>query len=234
MKELELSNRIDCEELDTDNINFEVKNLIFYGLKKIYLRNVFGKKGLLYKLKGDVKIEIVGNAGTEFANEISGPRIVVDGDVGENSAFGVINGKFTVFGSCSRNFANEVQSGEFYILENIAENSFYRLQKSCKVVIGGQPGNNFANLISGGVVIVLNLKGGNIFIDDWFKNCTSGIIYLRGIKENIVASSKKFYVSATNENDEDIYLPLISEFARQFSYSLSEIKSVPFYKLRIR
>lgn len=234
MEETRLSNRLDCKDIDSEKINFEVKNFIFNNFKNIYLRNVFGKPGLLEGLKGNVKIEIVGDVSDHFANEIYGPKIIVNGNVGENSASRIINGKLTIFGSSLKNFASEVRKGEFYVLGNCGEKSFFRLQKSCNVVIGGQPGSDFARLLSGGVVIILNLKDGNMFIDEWFKGYTSGTIYLRGKRENIITRDDRFSILQVNEDDEDIFLPLISEFARQFSFSLSEIKSVPFCRLGVR
>ncbi|OGI20132.1 MAG: hypothetical protein A3B68_00880 [Candidatus Melainabacteria bacterium RIFCSPHIGHO2_02_FULL_34_12] len=53
-------------------------------------------------------------------------------------------------------------------------------------------------------------------------------IYLRGGIKNL---NNKFNLVETNDTDEDVYLPLISEFSRLFKVSLSEIKSKQFYRL---
>ena len=231
MSNVQLSNQIDCSNLSSEEINYNVKDLIFNNYKHIVLKNVHGKKGLLEGLKGNIKIEIIGDVDSLFANSIDGAKIIVNGNIGDNSAGGVKSGKFTLFGSSGNYFGNNVDSGEFYILENCGRNSFSKLTNLSKVVIGGYPGINFGESSKGGRIIILNLKGGNFFIDNetkFFENSRIDSIYVRG---NIKINNNKFLIENIIEEDEDIYLPLISEFARLFSYSLSEIKSKPFYRI---
>ncbi|MBI3590383.1 MAG: hypothetical protein HY094_03260 [Candidatus Melainabacteria bacterium] len=235
MSTTELSNNIDCLNLTADEINFQIKNLMFNNFKNAILKNVYGKNGLLEGLKGNIKIEIIGDVSSDFGNNINGPKIVVNGDINNNSACNVKSGKFTVYGSCINCFGNDAKAGEFYILENCGKNSFLNLGSSSKVVIGGFVNSGFAFDNNGGTIIVLNLKGGNIYIeDDWFKDYKSGHIYFRGEKEKINAASHRFLIENVTAADEDIYLPLISEFARLFNYSLDEIKSKPFNRILMR
>ena len=234
MTQTQMNNKIDCSGLTPDEINYQVKNLIFNGFKYIILRNLYGKHPLLEGLKGNVKLEILGNVSSGFANWINGPKITVVGDVGSNSACNVYNGKFTVFGNCDNNFGNNVKEGEFYIFRSCGKNSFSNLTSASKVVVGGQVSNGFAANSYGGAVAILNLGGGSVFIeDDWFRDSQNIFVYIRSSKEQIKAS-ERFVVEETNNSDEDVYLPLISEFARLFSFSLSEIKSEKFYKVSLK
>lgn len=231
MTQIKLSNKIDCTNLTTDEINFQIKNLIFNNCKNVILRTVGSKAGLLESLSGSLKIEIIGNAGAGFACGISGIKVIVNGNIDDDSACSVKNGKFTVFGSCANNFGGDAKSSEFYILEGCGRRSFFNLTNS-KIILGGLPSGEFASSNNGGTIIILNLSGGNIFVeDDWFIKYIGGYIYLRGEKEKIKIASDRFSLVETSCSDEDIYLPLISEFARLFNYSLSEIKSKPFYRI---
>lgn len=231
MTQMKLSNKIDCTDLTTDEINFQIKDLIFNNCKNVILKNVGSKAGLLESISGNLKIEIIGDVGASFANGISEIKVVVNGNSGDDSACSVKNSKFTVFGSCANNFGGDAKSSEFYILEGCGKRSFFNLTNS-KVILGGLPSGEFASSNNGGTIIILNLSGGNIFIeDDWFVKYSGGHIYLRGAKGEIKIASDRFSLVETSCSDEDIYLPLISEFARLFNYSLSEIKSKHFYRI---
>lgn len=234
MADLKSKNIINCSDLSSDQINYEVKNLLFNNIKNIILKDVNNKKNLLNDLKGNIKIEIIGNPCSYFADELDGPKVIVNGDISNYSACNMIGGKITVFGSCGNDFAGDVKSGEFYILENCGSNSFSNLNENCKVVIGGCPGNIFACGNKGGVIVVLNLKGGKMFIDDnsrWLERAKNVSVFLRGDCKSL---TDKILLENTKDSDEDIYLPLISEFARLFKYSLSEIKSKPFYRINLK
>lgn len=230
---MKLKNIIDCTSFSSEEINYKVKELAFDNSKHIILKNPTRKKGLLEGLKGEVKIEIIGDVGSEFANNINGPKIIVNGNIGNNSAQNIKKGKLTVFGSCGDMFGTNACSSEFYILENCGKNSFLDLSEDSKVVIGGIAGNGFLENKSCGRAVILNLQGGNIFIkDDWVGNTDSGSIYLRGEKEKIKITGNQILIKNTTIEDDDIYLPMISEFARLFKFSLSEIKSKQFYRIR--
>lgn len=225
------AHQIDCSDLSLSGIDLKVKDLIFNGSKRVILKNVSGKQNLLEGLKGGIKIEIIGDVFSNFANDIDGPRIIVNGNVGDNSCLNIKSGKVAVFGSCGNYFGNDVKSGEFYILENCGKNSFLNFSNLTKLVIGGQCASGFLNNMNGGVVVVLNLIEGNLFIDKvTFRDFSNGFIYFRGNKESIKLQDSNLSLINVTYEDEDIYLPLISEFARLFNCSLGEIKSKPFYK----
>lgn len=234
MPELNLSTKVDCLNLDKDDINLKIDKLISNSFKSVILTNVSGKKSVLVGLKGSIKIEIVGDVGSDFASDINGLKIVVNGNIGDKSAQNVEDVKFTVFGSCLNSFGNNIKSSEFYILENCTKDSFLNIRSYSKVIIGGQPSSGFAHNLNGGIIVILNLKGGSIFVDDdWFRNFIRGNIYIRGEKNKIKITSNRFTVHETDDTDLDFYLPVISEFARLFSMSLSEIRSLPFYGLKV-
>lgn len=230
---MKLKNIIDCTGFSSEEINYKVKELVFDNSKHIILKNPTRKKGLLEGLKGEVKIEIIGDVGSEFANNINGPKIIVNGNIGNNSAQNIKGGKLTVFGSCGSYFACNAESSEFYILENCSKNSFFNIKNNSKVIVGGQITPPFGKN-SDSTFVILNLSGGAHFIDDeWNESIGNNKIFLRGNKEKIRTTSKKIKLIEANNNDEDVYLPLISEYARLFNYSLDEIKSIPFYKIEI-
>ena len=229
-----LNQIIDCSVLSVNEINNSIKELISHNIKNVILKNANGKENLLEGLTGNIKIEVFGNTAPYFANKINGPKIIVNGDVGANSLCDVKQGKITVFGSCGNNFGGNVTSCEFYVLDNCGFDSFSNLTDLSCAVIGGQVGKNFAGKTNGGKIIILNLKGGTMFLDDnssWFHNFNDGFIYLRG---EYKLNTDKFLLEKVNEKDEDVYLPLVSEFARLFKYSLSDIKSKPIYKVILK
>ena len=230
---MQLNNKIDCVNLTTDEINFQIKNLIFNNCKNILLKNADDKAGLLESISANLKIEILGDVGASFANGISGIKVIVNGNSSDDSACSVKNSKLTIFGSCASNFGGSSKTSEFYILEGCGKRSFFNLTDS-KVILGGLPSGEFASSNNGGTIVVLNLPGGNIFVEnDWFVKYSGGHIYLRGEKGKIKIAGDRFSLVEASCSDEDIYLPLISEFARLFNYSLNEIKSKPFCKIGI-
>lgn len=237
MPENKIDNQINCTDLSSDEINFQVKNLMFSNCKHIVLRNPNKKNNLLEGLKGSIKIEIIGDVGSNFINNINGPKIIINGSVGDDSACNVQNTKITVFGSCGNNFACGAKNSEFYVFENCGKDSFFNLTAS-KLIVGGLLGvgslSRGTSWCAPTIVVMLNLKGGNVFIDideEWVKNVKDIIFYLRGEHK---ATTNKYLIKKTNEDDEDIYLPLISEFARQFNYSLSEIRSKQFCRVNLK
>lgn len=234
MANTNIDNLIDCANLNPDGIDIKIKELISKGVKNIALKTTNDKKNLIEGNKGQIKIETLEGVGEFFANYVEGLKILVNGNVGDNSANGVKNSKFTVFGSTENNFGNNSKNSEFYIRVNGGKNLFSNLSESSKVVIGGQCASSFGENIKDSVIVVLNLLGGNIFIDKnikWFTNSKNAYIYLRG---DVKISTDELAVEKASECDEDIYLPLISEFARLFRFSLSEIKSKDFYRVRVK
>lgn len=236
MSKIESSNVVDCLTLSSDEINYRVKELLCDKHRKIVLKNTDSKSGLLNCIKASAKIEIFGNVSSDFANNISGLKVIVNGNVGENSANNIEDSKIVIFGSCSNNFANGVKSGEIYILDACGANSLIRLSGDSKAVVGGPIGNGFAASNEGGTVVGLNLKGGNLFVEEhWFKDFRSGFVYLRGEENKVKLLNNNWVLESANyNNDEDIYLPLISEFSRLFNISLSEIKSKPFNRITFK
>ncbi len=232
MPETELNNVVDCCDLSSDAINFKVKDLIVSKHKTIILKNTNSKNKLLEGLRVSVKVEILGDVGSDFANGVNGLKIIVNGNIESDSVTSIQKTKVVVFGNCSNNFGNDIKSSEIYLLDGCGVNSFLQLSKDSKVVIGGQIGSNFASMGSDGTIILLNLSGGNLFVDEsWFKNSTQGLVYIRGQKDKIKLTGGGFSLRDTDASDEDLYLPLISEFSRLFGKSLSEIKSHPFNKV---
>lgn len=235
MSEIKSSNIIDCLDLSSDEINYKVKELLCYRHKDIVLKNTDSKNRLLEYIKASAKIEVLGDVGDDFANNINGLKVIVNGNVGENSVSSIENSKLTIFGSCSVNFGNGIKSGEIYILDACGANSLIKLSGNSKVVVGGPIGNGFAASNEGGTVVGLNLKGGNLFVEEhWFKDFRSGFVYLRGEKNKIKLLNKNWVLESTDFSDEDLYLPLISEFSRLFNVSLSEIKSKPFNRIIVK
>ncbi len=232
MADVKLTSKLDCLELSSHEINSKLEKLIFEGTSKTLLNNSSEKSDLLEGLKGNIKIEILGNVGDNFANKIEHLKVVVNGNVGNTSITDIKNSKLVIFGSCGSYCGHNIKSSEVYLLEGCGSNCFFKGLAGSKIIIGGQFGANFAPDCNDAIVIILNLKGGSIFIDDnWMKNYKNGFVYLRG---NVKSAGERFLIENINDSDEDIFLPLISEFARLFSISMSEIKSKQFYKVRPR
>lgn len=227
MTDIDLNCEIDCEDLTSHEINFKVKELMFNGSKNVILDNTFKKHGLLNGLKGGLKVEVLSSVGDEFACALNGPRVIVTGDVGDYSASCIEQGKVVVFGSCGNYFAAKSKSCQLYVYENCGIASFNEFDKSSSCVVGGLIGNDCGN--NGGTIINLNLKGGTFYLEDnFFAPPFKGVIYFRG---SIKPASTGMNLEKTTKEDEDVLLPLISEFSRLFKFSLSEIKSKEFHKV---
>ena len=231
---MENTNLIDCSNLTSNQVNSMVSNLINSGQKQIIIKNPLNKLGLLEGIKGKTKIEIIGDAGPIFANDIKDLKVIVNGNIVSDSMCNVKDAKFTVFGSLGNNIAYNIENTEYYVSNNCGKNCFNNIKGSSKIVIGGMFGTNFATSNDGGVIVVLNLNGGTFFIDDsiqFLEKFKKGSIYIRG---NFKVATDKFIQHNITNDDEDIYLPLISEFARLFKFSLNEITSKGFHRLELK
>lgn len=231
-------NLINCIGLSVQEINSKAKQLIESGYKQILLMYSIMYKGtdenLLEGISGNVKIELVGSVGNSFANFVNDAKIILNGDLGNKSFLGVKNVKSVIYGSCGDSFANGAEKSEFYIYVNCGTDSFNSVKNGCKVVVGGQVGKNFGLKTTDSTFVILNLKGGSTFIGDdenWLDMAESSNIYVRG---DCKLTTSKLSIEETNEKDEDIFLPLISEYSRLFVCSLSKIKSEKFYKISLR
>lgn len=229
MKETRLQNLIDCTDLTVGEINSKVNDLFLQKYKQIVMQNTSGIKGLLEGINAPLKIELLEGASDRFAHQVAGVKLIVNGHIGDGSANNSKFSKYTVFGSCGENFGLGSVDSEFYIFGNCGVNAFSSNVSRIKAVIGGKPGPSFARGMIDSTLVILNLKGGKLFIDDdWLEKSKNVSVYLRG---NPQVSNKFFKLTEVSEDDEDIYLPLISEFARLLKCSLSEIKSIPFFKV---
>lgn len=232
----DLENVISGKDLSSDEINEEIKKAIKTDCKHLILKYINNKDSILegFKLSGkNIKLEIIGDAGNAFANYTSGLKVIANGNIGLNSALLSDKNKFTVLGNCGENFGCNSLKSEFYIYSNCGKNSFSNVKDNVKVVAGGVIGSRFATSSSNSTFVILNLPGGNIFLDDndkSFEASSGNSIYLRG---KYKLASNRFLVEQASNEDEDIYLPSISEFARLFKFSLAEIKSMPFYRVKL-
>lgn len=228
-------NIIQAKGMEIDEVNFKVKELIKKEYKKILLMYPSEKaEGLLDGIKGEsskVQLEILGNAGGKFANLVENAKVIMNGDIDEDALTGMKSSKVVVYGFCKRGFANGASESEAYIFKNCGADSFNKLTNNCKVILGGQVDKNFANSCSGGVITVLNLKGGTTFIgeeDNWLSGTKDTSVYLRG---KIKCTTDNIEVLDTTDEDEDKYLPLASEYSRLFGVSLDLIKEERFYRV---
>ncbi|MBI3309476.1 MAG: hypothetical protein HYZ79_08920 [Candidatus Melainabacteria bacterium] len=233
MSNLELKNIIDCSLVSSAQVNSKINDLYLQGFKQVVLKNVLDKKGLLNSLSTGIKVEIIGDVTSSLGNNTSNVKVIVNGDVGENSASCTKSSKFTVLGSCGNEFGNDSESSEFYLLKNCGGHCFSSVVSS-KVVIGGIPGNSFLTGAKASLAVILNMKGGTLFLEKdlaYMQDSKDIVLYVRG---KVDVLDKALSCNPADESDEDKYLPLISEFARLFKCSLSEIKSLPFYKLTVK
>lgn len=233
MPKAELVNVIDCSVLTAGEINLKISDCILGETKQIILQNAKNKTHLLSSLTGNIKIEVFDDTGDEFANSINNLKIIVYGNIGKNSAQGILKSKVTVFGSCKEDFARNANLSEFYILKNCKGNSFLNLKNS-KVVIGESLDGNIASGSQDSILLILNLDKRMFNVSrDWFKDLNNGHFFIRGDETQECFKKYDFLFNETCETDEDVILPLISEFARLFKYSLGEIKSKPFYRINL-
>ena len=223
---------IDCKNLPSDEINKKVvETLQDKYCKHVVLKNVDKHQGLLEGIKTKKIIEVIGNPGSYFANSLVGVKVIVDGNVGEYSCGDAVGSKFSIWGSSGSSFGCSAGLTDFYVRLMVRDDSFFNLSPSVKVAVGEFVGKNFARNASGGNVVMLNIKDKELIIDDdinWLEDAANVTLYLRG---QVTLQTNRFFLRETNEEDEDVYLPLISEFVRLFNLSLSGVKSKPFYKL---
>ncbi len=226
-------NQINCSGLNVEEINTEILSLIKKGHKHLLLKNPNKGDNLIEGLKEEIKIDVIGDVGNRFSNFIENTKLIVSGNTGNNSCCGIKSSKITINGSSESVFGGNAKNSQFFIFGNCGKDSFKSIENS-KVVMGGLPGVNSFYSAKNSTVIILNLKGGQIFLDDtikWFEQIETLNIYIRG---GYKLFNDSYIVENISLKDEDIFLPLISEFSRLFNFSLDEIKSKGIYKLKVK
>lgn len=145
---------IDCEGLETRQINRELKRLIAEGASEIRVLNPAGRHSLAVALKASgVKIIFDGSVGWYVAGMNDGPSIEVRGNCGWGLAECMMDGLVEVHGNAGSGAAASIRGGTVFVAGDTGARAGISM-KGGLLVVGGSVGYMSGFMMQRGTVVI--------------------------------------------------------------------------------
>lgn len=145
---------VDCEDLETREINREIKRLVAEGATAIEVRNPAGRHSLAVALKAEgVTIGFDGPVGWYTAGMNYGPRITVHGNAGWAIGECMMDGRIEVHGHAGSGVAASIRGGLVFVEGDTAARAGIAM-KGGTLVVGGSVGYMSGFMMQEGTIIV--------------------------------------------------------------------------------
>jgi glutamate synthase domain-containing protein 3 len=145
---------VDCTDLETREINREIKQLIAGGATRIAVHNPAGRHSLAVALKAEgITLEFDGPVGWYTAGMNFGPRIVVHGNAGWAIGECMMDGRIEVHGHAGSGAAASIRGGFVFIEGDTAARAGIAM-KGGTLVVGGSVGYMSGFMMQEGTIIV--------------------------------------------------------------------------------
>lgn len=145
---------IDCEGLQTRDVNRGIKRLIADGATEIRVRNPAGRHSLAVALKGEgISVDFDGPVGWYAAGMNWGPRIVVRANAGWGIGECMMGGRIEVHGHAGSGAAASIRGGLVFVAGDTAARAGIAM-KGGTLVVGGSVGYMSGFMMQKGTIIV--------------------------------------------------------------------------------
>jgi glutamate synthase domain-containing protein 3 len=145
---------VDCEGLETREINREIKRLVADGASRIAVRNPAGRHSLAVALKAErVTLEFDGPVGWYTAGMNFGPRVIVHGNAGWAIGECMMDGRIEVHGHAGSGAAASIRGGLVFIEGDTAARAGIAM-KGGTLIVGGNVGYMSGFMMQEGTIIV--------------------------------------------------------------------------------
>ena len=227
--------KIDAEYMYYKDLNSLLRSVCSKVAEKIEIHNVRGQRYIGTNLKKEINIDIYGTPGNDMGAFMSGPKIVVHGNVQDGCGNTMNDGKIVVHGQAGDLTGHSMRGGKIFIRDDVG----YRVgihmkeyrRKVPNIVIGGCSGDFLAEYMAGGIILVLglNLCRGELcnarFVGTGMHG---GIIYERG---EILELGKETKAKKVGKRDMQVIENLVKEYCKHFGADCKEIMSAEFHKI---
>lgn len=230
-------------KIDADGLHFKDLNDILRALlngdgntvEKIEIYNVVGQRYLGTDLHSTVQIDIYGTLGNDSAAFMSGPTLVVHGNVQDSCCNTMDEGKVIIHGHAGDVTGHSMRGGKIFVRDFVGCRVGIHMkeykQKSPTIVIGQTAGDFLAEYMAGGVILLLglNLKEGEKcnarFVGTGMHG---GVIYERG---EILETDNGTKTVDINKLDLAAIEGLVKEYCSYFNMDAKQILNAKFKKV---
>ncbi|MDD4161083.1 MAG: hypothetical protein PHW87_01235 [Methanothrix sp.] len=236
--------QIDATDLETRELNDQLRDLMLSGVKKVKIINVCGQRYIGTRLYTPqhlkMEIEIFGTPGNDLAAFLYGHKIIVHGNAQDGVGNTMDGGEIIVQGRAGDVLGFSMRGGEIYVRDNCGYRTALHMKeyegKRPVLVVGGRAQDFLGEYMAGGIVIILDLLGQNHQANFIGTGMHGGVIYLRGKVEQSQVGGQ-VDISPIDDADRAVLDQYVSRFLERFpeiGMSLEEILNSQFFRLTPR
>lgn len=232
---------IDATDLETKELNDQLRDLMLSGVKKVNIINVCGQRYIGTRLYTPehlkMEIEIFGTSGNDLAAFLCGHKITVHGNAQDGVGNTMDAGEVIVKGRAGDVLGFSMRGGEIYVRDNCGYRTALHMKeyegKRPVLVVGESSQDFLGEYMAGGIVIILDLHDQTHKANFIGTGMHGGAIYLRGSVEQSQVGGQ-VEISLLNDDDRAVLDQYVSRFLAHFpeiSKSKDEILKSQFVRL---
>jgi glutamate synthase domain-containing protein 3 len=184
----------------------------------------------------DRTITVNGTPGNALGCYLDGADIIVNGNVQDAVGDTMNDGRIIVTGHAGDALGYAMRGGKIYVRGDSGYRTGIHMKQykeKCPIIIvGGKVGSFLGEYLAGGLIIVLGLDSDGTFPAGNFTGTGmhGGEIFVR-CHDEPSHLPEQVSVCRADETDHARITPLLEDYANTFGLSLTEILSVPFFRL---
>jgi len=236
--------QIDAKDLQTKELNDQLRELMLSGKKRVNIINVCGQRYIGTRLytpeHREMEIEIFGTPGNDLAAFLFGHKITVHGNAQDGVGNTMDAGEVIVEGRAGDVLGFSMRGGEIYIRDGCGYRTALHMKeyegKRPVLVVGGISQDFLGEYMAGGIVIILDLKDETHKANFMGTGMHGGVIYLRGTVDRSQVGDQ-VAISPIDEADREVLGGYISKYLERFpdiDKKKDEILNSQFVKLEPR
>ncbi|MGA7267023.1 MAG: GXGXG motif-containing protein, partial [Aestuariivirga sp.] len=165
---------IDCENLETKQINIQLRDLIRRGFGTIVLKNPGSKHSIAVGILNRLNLYIEGSCGYFACGLTDGPNIRIKGRVGWACGENMLAGTIVIEKNAGSQFGAALRGGDLVCKGSVGARTGID-QKGGNILVGGDTGSFTGFMMQRGRMVILGNAGKNLG-DSMY----DGTIYLGG------------------------------------------------------
>lgn len=165
---------IDCENLDTKEINAGLRELLGRGIGTVVLRNPGSKHSIGVGILHRLNLHVEGSCGYFACGLIDGPNVTIKGRVGWACGENMMAGSIIIEKNAGSQFGAALRGGDLVCKGSVGGRTGID-QKGGTIIVGGDTGSFSGFMMQRGRMVILGDAGKNLG-DSMY----DGIIYLGG------------------------------------------------------
>ncbi len=247
-------------KMDHRELNMKIRKAVRDGYNWITLKNVMGQRFIGAGIKGDVTIEIFGDAGLDLGVFSDGLTIIVHGSSEYLLGNTLNSGEIVVYGDSWDITGMGARGGRIFIMGNggsrVGIHMKEFMDKKPVICYGGTVKQYCGEYMAGGIIVVLGLDFRDAIIDrgrpidrdnidgsrvkdvegdvvqsDLACGIHGGVIYVRGeVKEHLLGVYA--VKDEIDRDDRKVLEPILERFSELFNVPLDFLLSRDFTKVR--